>query len=185
MECKLCKIYENKELLNIMKIYEDEICIVLLSKKPASLCHTIIYPKKHYTILEQVPDQEIAHIFNVCNNISRAMFESLNIQGTNIFVQNGLAAGQEEPHFCIHIISRQENDGIKLDWVPKQLTEEEMSTIELQYKQQTEGIVFNNENNTESINENNLDPQNQNNNDKKHNENDDDNYMLKYFNKIP
>ena len=40
----------------------------------------------------------------------------------------------------INIIPRQENDGINLQWKPKQLTEEEMSTVELKLKEQIKNV---------------------------------------------
>lgn len=177
MTCKICNIIANKETLQAMKLYEDDQIIALLSKKPASLSHVLIFPKKHYTILEQVPDQEVAKLFSVANNISRAMFESLNIQGTNIFLQNGVAAGQEEAHLMLQIIARMENDGVKLDWEPKKLGEEEMSTIELSYKQFTDGTVYTSDGKKEEkqeISES-----------KEKIEDDGENYMVKYFNKMP
>ena len=36
----------------------------------------------------------------------------------------------------INIIPRKENDGINLQWQPKQLSEEEVSTIELKMKEE-------------------------------------------------
>ena len=56
------------------------------------------------------------------------------MHGTNIFTQNGVAAGQKHSHFMIHIIPRMPNDNINLAWEPRQLTEEEMSTVELRVK---------------------------------------------------
>ncbi len=53
---------------------------------------------------------------------------------------NGVPAGQTVAHFIIHVIPRLENDGVNLQWRPKQLTEEEMSTIELKIKEQTKNI---------------------------------------------
>ena len=40
----------------------------------------------------------------------------------------------------INVIPRKENDGINLQWKPKQLTQEEMSTVELKLKEQIENI---------------------------------------------
>lgn len=188
MTCKLCNIKENKPLLQMMKVYQDEKAIALLSKKPASICHVILFPTNHYTIIEQVPDDEIAHLFSVANKISRAMFESLNIQGTNIFVQNGVAAGQEEPHFIVHIIARTENDGIKLQWEPKKMSDEQLGTAELSYKQFTDGIVFSTETKAdqkpagETISEEREDKKEGN---IEGEEDGEENYLLKYFNKMP
>ncbi|MFT4304152.1 MAG: HIT family protein [Candidatus Woesearchaeota archaeon] len=182
-ECRICTIIESKEIAEKVKIYEDEICIALLSTKPASIAHTIIFPKKHYTIIEQVPDNEIKHMFQICNKISRAMFESLNIQGTNILVQNGIPAGQEEPHFSINIIARREGDGMQLEWKPKQLSQEELSTIELQYKKYLE------EPSVETIKKQEIlksDEKSADNPiDKLTEDDDEENYLVKYFNRMP
>jgi diadenosine tetraphosphate (Ap4A) HIT family hydrolase len=180
MTCKLCAIQENREMLSSIKIYEDEICVGVLSKKPASICHVVLFPRKHYTILEQVPDNEIGHMLIVSNKISRAMFESLNIQGTNIFIENGIPAGQTEPHFLINIISRTENDDVKLGWEPKQMSEEQMSTLELQYKQHTDGVVFSAETKKPEIQKEEKKEEI-----KQKDADGEENYMIKYFNKIP
>ncbi len=137
-ECEYCAIAEGK--LKAKKIYEDDKVVAMLSDKPASLGHIIIFPKKHYPIIENVPDYEVAHIFQIANKISTIAFESLKMQGTNVIVNNGVAAGQEKAHFCIHIIPRRENDKLDFDWQPKQLDVEEMSTIELKLKEETENI---------------------------------------------
>ena len=69
-----------------------------------------------------------------------AVFEILQAKGTNILIQNGVAAGQKTNHFMVHIIARKENDGLDFQWQSKQLNEEEMSTIELKLKEGTKGI---------------------------------------------
>jgi histidine triad (HIT) family protein len=188
MNCKICTIQENRLLFSGMMIYEDDICAAILSKKPASLCHVILFPKKHLTILEQVSDSDFGHMLNVSNKISRGMFESLNIQGTNIFIQNGIDAGQEEPHFIINIIARVEKDDVRLNWEPRKLSEEEMSTIELKYKEFTEGSVFKEEKKQHEISapeekeEKTVIKKPQNNDDEEEQE---ENYQLRYFNKSP
>lgn len=121
-------------------IYEDERAYAVLSPAPAAPGHIFVFPKKHYNIIEQVPDYEVGHLFNVANKLSTAVFEGLKVQGTNIILQNGIAAGQSVQHICVHIIPRRENDNIALQWKPKQLSEEEMSTVELQLKTEAKNI---------------------------------------------
>ena len=75
-------------------------------------------------------------MFIIANKVGIAVFEGLGAQGTNFLIQNGTAAGQEYPHVMLNVIPRKENDGIDMLWTPKQMTEEEMSTIELQLKEQ-------------------------------------------------
>jgi len=114
--------------------------MVVLDVNGANPGHCFVMPKNHYPIIEQVPDIEIGRLFQVSNKISSAIFECLQIQGTNIFIANGIPAGQTVAHFTINVIPRKDNDGINLQWQPKQLSEEEMSTVELKLKEQTKNI---------------------------------------------
>ncbi|MFC1752344.1 HIT family protein [Thermoproteota archaeon] len=136
-DCPYCQIIWDKEK---KKIYEDDKVVAVLEQKPSSQGHVLVMPKEHYPIIEQVPDFLVSHVFAIANKISVALFESLNAQGTNIIVNNGIAAGQESAHFLINVIARREGDGLDFQWQPKQLSEEEMSTIELQIKEQTKSI---------------------------------------------
>ena len=136
--CIVCQIIGNN--IPSKKIYEDELVMAVLDFNGANPGHCFVMPKSHYPIIEQVPDIEIGRLFQVSNKLSSAIFESLGTQGTSIFVANGIPAGQTIAHFIINVIPRKENDGINLQWQPKQLSEEEMSTIELKLKEQTKNI---------------------------------------------
>jgi histidine triad (HIT) family protein len=135
--CILCQIVDGK--VPSHKLYEDEDLIAILDINGANIGHCFVIPKKHYPIFEQVPDDMVAKLFRVANAVSSAIFETLKIEGTNIFVSNGVSAGQTVAHFVINIVPRNEGDGIDLEWPPKQLNEEEMSTIELRLKEETVG----------------------------------------------
>lgn len=136
--CLVCQIIDNS--IPSKKIFEDELVMAVLDVNGAVPGHCFIMPKNHYPIIEQVPDIEIGRLFQVSNKISSAIFESLGAQGTNIFIANGIPAGQTVAHFTINVIPRMENDGVNLQWQPKQLNEEEISTIELKLKEQTKNI---------------------------------------------
>ncbi len=122
------------------KLFEDEKVAVFPSSRPASRGHVLVVPKEHYTILEQIPDFLAGHLFSTANRVSTAIFEMLRVHGTNIIIENGIAAGQRIAHFAINIIPRSENDGIGLVWQPKQFTDDEMSTAELQLKEHTKNV---------------------------------------------
>ncbi len=176
MTCVICEIGQGNG--NIRKIFEDDKVMAYLKEKPCTFGHIILATKKHYTILEQVPDTEIAHIFNIANKLSTAAFESLGGGGTNIIIQNGSGAGQMHPHFTIEIIPRRENDGLNFQWQPKQLSEEEMSTVELTLKQETDTIAVGGEKKKEIIKEDD-------NTETLKEKEGEDNYLLKSLRRIP
>jgi len=136
--CIVCQIVDNK--IPSKKVFEDDKVMAVLDVNGANPGHCFVIPKIHYPIIEQVPDAEVSRLFQVSNKISVALFEGLGAQGTNIFVANGIPAGQTVAHVTVNVIPRKENDGINLQWQPKQLTEEEMSTVELKFKEQSKNI---------------------------------------------
>lgn len=135
-KCEICEIIKSKK----GKLYEDSKVFAFLALKPAAAGHIIITSKEHHPILEQIPDLTAGELFAKANRISMAAFEAIGAEGTNLMMQNGIAAGQKHNHAILHIIPRRENDSLNLLWKPKQLSEEEMSTIELKVKKETEGI---------------------------------------------
>jgi histidine triad (HIT) family protein len=136
--CIVCGIISGQ--VPSKKIYEDDSVMAVLDVNGSNPGHCFVMPKAHYPIIEQVPDHEIGKLFQVSNKISTAIFESLGVQGTNIFVANGIPAGQTVAHFTINVIPRKENDGINLQWQPKQMSEEEMSTVELKLKDSSKNL---------------------------------------------
>ncbi len=139
--CLICGIVDGR--IPSKKIYEDDTSLAVLDVNGSNPGHCFVIPKAHYPIFEQVPDLEVGRLFTVANKISSAIFQALNVHGTNLFVANGIPAGQTVAHFMINLIPRKDNDGINLQWQPKQLTEEEMSTVELRIKEYADkaGVV--------------------------------------------
>ncbi len=135
-ECTFCELIKRKA--NVL--FENEKISLMLSPEPATPGHLIILPKKHATILEQVPDYTVKEMFIHANKASTALFETLGAQGTNILIQNGEPSGQRHNHVMLHIIPRFENDKLNLGWQPKKISEDEMSTIELKIKQETGAV---------------------------------------------
>jgi len=127
-QCIFCQIVAGK--VQSKKVYEDDKCIAILDINPANPGHVLLLPKEHYSIMPQVPEDEIAHLFVVLKTISNAALRGLGVQGTNIIVQNGIAAGQKAQHFMIHIIPRKEEDGINFELPKKDIKESELETIQ-------------------------------------------------------
>ena len=125
-QCVFCHIVAEK--VPSKKIYEDEKVLAILDINPANPGHLLLLPKEHYVIMPQMPQEEISHISMVAKALSNAVLKTLKAKGTNIFIANGITAGQRAQHFMMHIIPRSENDGlmlsiqkkaIKKDWASK------------------------------------------------------------------
>ncbi|MFH2028022.1 MAG: HIT domain-containing protein [Nanoarchaeota archaeon] len=126
-QCIFCHIVAGK--VQSKKIYEDDKCLGILDINPANPGHILLMTKEHYSIMPQIPEDVLQHIFMVAKALSNACLRGLGVGGTNIFVANGVAAGQKANHFMVHIIPRKEKDGIKFELPQKKISEEELITI--------------------------------------------------------
>ena len=135
MKCDYCEI-EEKE--NYQILYEDEQVVAALKDSVFTPGQITIFPKKHFTIFEQVPDDILAKCAVLSNKVSVAVFEGLDSKGTNVLIQNGLAGGQKRSHFGIEIIPRREGDGLNFEWTPTQYSEDEIDRISLMLKETLE-----------------------------------------------
>ncbi len=120
MDCAYCKLKKIEEA----KIFEDEEIIVAVNPFPIIEGEIIIFTKKHYTILEEIPDKIIEKIGLYSKYFSMILFESLKAKGTNIYAENGNSAGQIIPHFSINLIPRWKDDNINFSWIPKQIPQD-------------------------------------------------------------
>lgn len=174
MSCPICnKIKNKKDLI----IYEDDTLIGFLEETPASYGHITLTPKQHLPIFENYDDNLISHIFNTANKISSVLFDSLNIQGTNLLINNGVAAGQKYPHFLLHIIPRTENDNLQLEWEPKKISEDEMNSAEQQLKSAASNVVVVKEKKTEVVKDQETEIL--------ETKDDEENYLIKHLRRIP
>ena len=126
-QCIFCQIIVGK--IQSRKAYEDEKAIALFDINPANPGHILLLTKEHYSIMPQVPDDEVAHVFMVAKALSNAMLRSIDAQGTNIIAANGIAAGQRAQHFMVHIIPRKENDGINFVLPQKAMEQKEIESV--------------------------------------------------------
>lgn len=127
-QCPFCLMASGK--IETKKVYEDPKVIAVLDINPGNAGHVLLFPKKHYQYLSNLSDEEIAHLFIVANKIGNKIVSSLKAKGFNIYVASGYAAGQKSDHVMIHIIPRQENDGINFTWNTKKLSDDEFRDVQ-------------------------------------------------------
>ena len=126
-QCIFCQIVAGK--VQSKKIYEDEKVIAILDINPSNPGHTLLLTKEHYSIMPQLPEEEVAHVFMVAKALSNSMLRGIDAQGTNLIVANGIVAGQRAQHFMAHIIPRKDNDGINFVLPQKTMNQQEIEDI--------------------------------------------------------
>ena len=128
MTCEICDYVSGK--IKTKKLYEDEDILAVFSPKPAVLGHAIIFPKKHFTILQQVPENTVKKMFSVSQQLAGIIFEAVGAEGTNMMINEGVAAGQKHAHMLLHVIPRKQGDGLSFEWPQKQVPEDSMAKIQ-------------------------------------------------------
>jgi histidine triad (HIT) family protein len=127
--CIFCHIISGK--IPAKKVYEDEHCLAILDINPATKGHLLLFPKEHYMILPQVPEDIIKHLGKTSKNLSKISIKALGATGTNIFIANGAVAGQRAPHLIIHIIPRFEGDNVSCFELPeREIRTEDLNNIQ-------------------------------------------------------
>ena len=132
MACAHCE-------LKGIRVFEDD-AIIIAEEKPVVAGHLLVLPKQHYPIIEQAPDETVARLFILAAKASAAVFDELHATGTNIILQNGVAAGQIIPHTSISIIPRKEGDGLNFQWRATQLPDDKLAETEARLRQHLEQI---------------------------------------------
>lgn len=108
MDCIFCDIINKKADAEI--IYETEEIISFLDIRPMNLGHALVIPKEHFENFLLVPKPQLGKLIEATQYISKTIKRSLNSDGFNIVVNNGVAAGQSVFHFHFHIIPRFKTD---------------------------------------------------------------------------
>jgi histidine triad (HIT) family protein len=104
--CIFCKIIKKEIPAEI--VYEDENFLAFLDIRPVSHGHILIIPKEHILWMQDASDDIISKIFLLTKKIMTAMQKGLPCD----YVLESVA-GNEVPHFHIHLIPRYFNDGLQ------------------------------------------------------------------------
>jgi histidine triad (HIT) family protein len=100
--CAFCQIIRKEAPASI--VYEDEQVAAFLSNHPVNVGHTLVVPKKHYSDIYEIPEEEAAYLFKITKRIAQAVKEATEIEAIRIVQNNGKDAGQVIIHLHVHVI---------------------------------------------------------------------------------
>jgi len=127
--CIFCRIVAGA--IPSKKVFEDEQLLAILDINPANKGHVLALPKEHYPILPVIPPAVTNHLFETCRKIMGAMRQGLIVPRITMFIANGPAAGQQSPHFLLHLIPREEKDTLEMLDLASQNVEQSVKVLEL------------------------------------------------------
>ena len=77
---------------------------------PVSEGHTLIIPKRHIASIFEATIEEQVDIFTTLKKAKKQLEKTLNPDGYNIGINDGISAGQTVMHLHIHLIPRYAGD---------------------------------------------------------------------------
>ena len=111
-QCTFCDLIHGAGEVSIC--YEDREAIAFMDIQPVNAGHVLVVSRKHYENLEDVPAELAMHLFKVATKLVPAVKKVAKAEGINVVVNSGSAAGQDEPHYHVHVIPRCKDDGFDI-----------------------------------------------------------------------
>jgi histidine triad (HIT) family protein len=110
--CTFCDLIHGAAEVSVC--HEDSDAIAFMDIQPVNNGHVLVVPREHYESLLDVPEEIGMHLFRVTMRLANAVRIVTGCDDLNIVVNSGAAAGQDEPHYHVHIIPRREGDGFDI-----------------------------------------------------------------------
>ncbi len=77
---------------------------------PVSEGHVLVVPRRHLARAEELEADEWAELFGLVREVCRELSKRDGVDGVNVGVNSGVAAGQTVDHAHVHVIQRRLGD---------------------------------------------------------------------------
>ncbi len=112
-DCVFCRIVAGQAERSL--VYEDEDTVAFMDIAPLTPGHTLVVPKAHAAMLEDLAEEDGGRLFVVGQRIARALYRSgLRCEGINFHLADGEVAGQDVFHVHLHVIPRFTGDPLRI-----------------------------------------------------------------------
>ncbi len=101
-KCIFCEIVSGN--IKARKIHETEYSMAILDAFPLKDGHSLIISKTHRPKIQDLSIKENSDIFSALYFLTEKIEKAMGCSSSLIGIHNGKDAGQEIPHFHIHII---------------------------------------------------------------------------------
>ena len=110
--CVFCEIVAGHLPASFVYIGDD--VVAFLDTRPVTLGHLLVIPRRHADCLADLDPELGARMYTVAQRLAVSLRRSGFCAGTNLFLADGVLAGQEIFHVHLHVIPRTQRDGFGL-----------------------------------------------------------------------
>ncbi len=107
-KCLFCNLQNDKTIM----LKQNKSFYSIYDTSPANLGHCLIIVNRHITSFFDLKDNEIVDLYSIIKELKRLLEKQFSIDGYNIGVNEGKAAGRTVEHLILHIIPRYNGDVI-------------------------------------------------------------------------
>ncbi|HEV8446778.1 MAG TPA: HIT family protein [Gemmatimonadaceae bacterium] len=110
--CTFCDMIHGAAEVSIC--HEDSRAIAFMDVQPVNNGHVLVVPREHYESINDIPRDLALHLYKLTLDLAPAIRRVAGADDLNVVVNSGEAAGQDEPHYHVHIIPRRQGDGFDI-----------------------------------------------------------------------
>ena len=93
-------------------LIEDPLTMTVLNGRQYETGQSIVFPKRHAPTLLELSAQEAAAVMLAAKRVGGAITRAFAPEALLLYQNNGILAGQEVPHFHLHVVPRSRDS----DW---------------------------------------------------------------------
>ena len=123
-DCIFCKIVAGQ--IPSSKVHEDGLTLAFMDIGQVNPGHVLVAVKPHVENIFGLDDTLAGAVFQTAARVARAVEKAYTPKGVTLYQANGTAAGQTVFHFHLHIVPRQDGDGMHLAWPAKNPPREQL-----------------------------------------------------------
>ena len=109
--CYLCEVVAGRSDKGIVE--QTEITLTLVNWAQFELGQVYVIPRRHAPTLFDPTDEEAVAVIHAVRRTADALVCAYDPDGLNLIQNNGVVAGQEAPHFHMHVVPRRK---VGSDW---------------------------------------------------------------------
>lgn len=102
--CSFCQDLDGSRECAI--VAENEHAVAEVDERQYERGAMLEIPKRHRESILDIEHEEMQAVYGLVRVVGRAAASAFGAVGMNVFQNNGMKAGQHEPHFHVHVVPR-------------------------------------------------------------------------------
>ena len=109
--CYLCEVVGGRAEKGIVE--ETDVTLTVVNWAQFELGQVYVIPRRHAPTLFDLTDGESEAVIHAVRRVADALLRAYDPDGLNLIQNNGVVAGQDAPHFHMHVVPRRK---VGSDW---------------------------------------------------------------------